>query len=126
MSTPVAPTRLARAAGLSVLGLGLVHVVELPAHTEVAAYLGLLFAVATVGFLGAAAWLWFGRHFGAGVLAGSLSVLALGAQVVSLTFGLPGARELRGEPTPAGLVAVALEVATVVLLWLDRRSFRQD
>lgn len=103
----------------ALLMLSVVHLLALPAHARMAPYLGLLFAVAALGFLLAALRMWDGRHLDGRLLGGALCITAMAAQLLSVTVGLPGVAELRGGLTPAGLLAWLLETAVLVLLRPD-------
>jgi hypothetical protein len=113
--------RAGRTAAITALALGLLHLEQLPHHAAVARYLGILFATTVTGFLVSAVRLWYGGHFDGRALAGGLSALALGAQLLSLTVGLPGLPELHGRPTVPGVVAMVLEATTIAALLRARR-----
>jgi hypothetical protein len=102
---------LTRLAGIVlILALGVVHLVEIPTHYAISAYLGVLFGVNVAVTLVAAAGIQRGAKRWGWTLGALISLLSLLAYLASRLFGLPTAPELAGEWTSAlGSVAMILE-----------------
>jgi hypothetical protein len=103
--------RLTRLAGVVLmLAVGAIHLLEAPAHFEVAAYLGVLFAINFVGTLAAAIGIFRGTKGWGWTLGALISVLSLLAYLASRLFGLPGFAEAAGKwNEPLGTLAMILE-----------------
>jgi hypothetical protein len=94
--------QLTRLAGIGlILAVGVVHLIEIPTHYGISAYLGVLFAVNFVATLAAALGVWRGAKGWGWTLGAMISLLALLGYLASRLFGLPGAPELAGEWTSA-------------------------
>ncbi|HJR40327.1 MAG TPA: hypothetical protein VJ819_18240 [Nocardioidaceae bacterium] len=112
-------TARARAAAVTMLLLGACFAVQIPRLTDVAPYLGVLIGAGVAAGVFAAVRLWFGGHMEGRVLALTLALAGLVGHGLNYAAGLPGASALEGNVSGASMLAIPLELATVVLLVLD-------
>ena len=97
-------------AAIGLLGIALIHVLELPDAFAAVGYLGALFIAAIVGSLVLSAALTRTDDPRVWTVAGGLAALVLLGYVVSRSVGLPGFTDDTGEWTePLGLASMVVE-----------------
>ena len=103
--------QLTRLVGIGlILGVGVIHLVEIPEHSGIAAYLGVLFATNFVGTLLAAFGILRGAKGWGWTLGALISSLSFLAYLASRLFGLPGFAEAAGRwDAPLGSLAMIFE-----------------
>jgi hypothetical protein len=109
----------ARAAGASVILLGLTYLVQIPRLADVAAYLGLLVGSGVAVAVFAGARLWSGGHMDGRILALTLSIAGLTGHLLNAVTGLPGASVIEGQLTTSSIASVGLALVTIGLLAAD-------
>ncbi len=106
------------------LGIGLVHLIRVPDHFEVASYLGWLFIANFLGSLAAAVGIYRGTAWGwlLGVLIAAVSFVLF---LVSRTLGLPATHhELVGHWSTLGIISLIVE-GLFVALYLSVAALRR-
>jgi hypothetical protein len=105
-------------AAIALLGIALIHLLDLPGKLEETPYLGVAFLALIVGSIGLAAVLSVRDDRGAWLAAGALAAAVIIGYVVSRSVGMPGAMDDIGNwLEPLGVASLFVE-ATVVLLAL--------
>jgi hypothetical protein len=118
MAAPT-PSLLARTAALTVLLVGVLFALNVDTVADAAGYLGII-AVGLVGVTAfAAVRLWFYARLSCKLVALSGISAACAGQLLNATVGLPGASSLRGPLGGWGMLALLLELLTLVLVLLD-------
>ena len=97
-----------------ILLVGLIHLLEAPAHFEAASYVGTLLLINSAGSIVAAVGIYRGARSWGWALGTVICGVAFVSYIVSRTLGLPG---LEGSSwaNPAGTVAMGLEALYVGL-----------
>lgn len=103
-------------AAIGLLGIGLIHLLDLPGKLKETPYLGVAYIVLIVGTLVASAWLALHDDRRAWVLGGAIAALTLVGFVVNRTVGMPGATEDVGNwLEPLGLASLFVEALVVIV-----------
>jgi len=101
---------------VGLLGIALIHVLDLPGKLEETPYLAVGYVALILGCLGVAEWLVRRSSRGAWLAAGSLAATTLVGFVVNRTVGMPGAMDDIGNwLEPLGLASMAVEGTVLVL-----------
>jgi Kef-type K+ transport system membrane component KefB len=109
--------KIARGVGAAgVLGVGLIHFLDVIDKFHETAYIGVLYLVLIAGCLVAARHLILVGDRRSWVLAGGLAAATFGAYAVSRTVGLPASTDDIGNwAEPLGLASLFVEAAVVLL-----------
>ncbi|HVT75490.1 MAG TPA: hypothetical protein VHD87_00555 [Acidimicrobiales bacterium] len=103
-------------AAVGLLGIGLIHLLDLPGKIKETPYLGVAYILLIIGTLVASAWLAVRDDRRAWVLGGALAALTLVGYVVNRTVGMPGAMDDVGNwLEPLGLASLFVEALVVIL-----------
>src|SRR5436305_246919 len=78
-------------AAVGLLGIGLIHLLDLPSKMKETPYLGVAYILLIVGTLFASAWLAVRDNRNAWILGGGIALLTLVGFVVNRTVGMPHA-----------------------------------
>ena len=108
-------------ASIGLVGIGLIHILDLPGKLEETPYLGVAYIALIVGTLVGAAWLAMRDDRRAWMLGAVLALATLAGYVINRTVGMPNATEDIGNwLEPLGLASLFVEtlVALVTILAL--------
>jgi hypothetical protein len=103
-------------AAIGLLGIGLIHLLDLPGKIKETPYLGVTYIVLIAGTLVASAWLAVRDDRRAWVLGGGIALLTLIGFVINRTVGMPHATEDIGNwLEPLGLASLFVEALVVLV-----------
>lgn len=103
-------------AAVGLLGIGLIHLLDLPGKIKETPYLGVAYIFLIIGTLVASAWLAVRDDRRAWALGGGIALLTLIGFVVNRTVGMPNARDDIGNwLEPLGLASLFVEALVVLV-----------
>jgi hypothetical protein len=110
-------------AGAGLLGIALIHAIDLPGKLHETPYIGVLYIAliaACIGLVALAAFRWSDRLWALGAV---LAASPLAGYALSRTVGLPKARDDMGNwGEPLGIASIVVEVITLAVCLAGARS----